>query len=154
MILADTSAPYGYPFATPRLTELAGQGNPDFLKESRNIELEKIINDIKCPNKSKRVRQELRSMNSFTPKLMATGRFDDAWDTYPFHSGYFLCLKLKKVKAEALRVQLLEKYQIGTIVLNETDVRVAFSRVDEVNLEELFNLIYQGVNDLLQKTEK
>lgn len=80
--------------------------------------------------------------------LLDQGNFDAAWEYYPFNSGYFMCLKLKTVDAETLRVHLLNQYGIGTIALGETDLRVAFSCIEESNLEELFNTIFQGVQDL------
>ncbi|MCR8645218.1 aminotransferase class I/II-fold pyridoxal phosphate-dependent enzyme [Paenibacillus sp. N1-5-1-14] len=80
--------------------------------------------------------------------LLDTGKFDGAWDYYPFNSGYFMCLKLKTVEAETLRTHLLQQYGIGTIALGETDLRVAFSCIEEENLDELFSLIFQGVQDL------
>ncbi|WP_026677663.1 aminotransferase class I/II-fold pyridoxal phosphate-dependent enzyme [Fictibacillus gelatini] len=81
-------------------------------------------------------------------RLLDSGKFDDAWDYYPFNSGYFMCLKLKTVDAESLRVHLLEKYGVGTIALGETDLRVAFSCIEEEDIEELFNTIYLGVKDI------
>lgn len=83
-----------------------------------------------------------------TRQVLETGRYADAWDIYPFNSGYFMCLKLKTVDAEALRVHLLDKYGIGTIAINSTDLRIAFSCIEEEDLGELFDLIYQGVHDL------
>lgn len=80
--------------------------------------------------------------------VLDLGKYDDVWGYYPFNSGYFMCLKLKTVDAEALRVHLLDAYGIGTIALGETDLRVAFSCIEEENIEDLFNLIYQGVQDL------
>jgi len=80
--------------------------------------------------------------------LLDSGKFTSAWDYYPFNSGYFMCLKLKTVDAEQLRVHLLNHYGVGTIALGESDLRVAFSCIEEGNLDELFDLIYQGVCDL------
>jgi aspartate/methionine/tyrosine aminotransferase len=84
--------------------------------------------------------------------LLDSGRFNDVWEYYPFNSGYFMCLKLKTVEAEALRLHLLEQYGVGTIALGETDLRVAFSCIEEHQLEELFELIYQGVLDIQKVT--
>jgi aspartate/methionine/tyrosine aminotransferase len=81
-------------------------------------------------------------------KLLVSRKYDDAWSYYPFNSGYFMCIKLKTVKAEDLRLHLLEHYGVGVISLGENDVRIAFSCVEEEDIEELFNLIYQGVKDL------
>ena len=81
-------------------------------------------------------------------QILDHGEFSDAWDYYPFNSGYFMCLKLKGVNAEALRLHLLEQYGVGVISLGDSDVRVAFSCVEEQELALLFDLIYQGYKDL------
>jgi aspartate/methionine/tyrosine aminotransferase len=81
-------------------------------------------------------------------QLLDSGKFDGAWTYYPFNSGYFMCLKLSTVNAETLRVHLLNEYGIGTIALGDTDLRVAFSCIEAEHLEDLFNLIHQGVLDL------
>lgn len=81
-------------------------------------------------------------------EILELTKYSDAWDYYPFNSGYFMCLKLKKVQAEVLRNHLLDHYGVGVISLGEGDVRVAFSSVEEQELEQLFDLIYQGCKDL------
>ncbi|MFE5320353.1 aminotransferase class I/II-fold pyridoxal phosphate-dependent enzyme [Paenibacillus sp. NPDC056579] len=86
--------------------------------------------------------------------ILDSGKYDAAWEYYPFNSGYFMCLKLKTVDAETLRVHLLDQYGIGTIALGETDLRVAFSCIEEENLEELFETVFQGVQDLLNVPAK
>lgn len=80
--------------------------------------------------------------------LLDSGKYDDAWEYYPFNSGYFMCLKLKTVDAETLRAHLLDQYGIGTIALGKGDLRVAFSCIEEKNINELFDLIHQGVKDI------
>jgi len=67
---------------------------------------------------------------------------------YPFNSGYFMCLRLEDVDAEQLRLHLLDKYGVGAISIGATDLRVAFSCIEEEDVEELFSLILQGVRDL------
>ena len=84
-------------------------------------------------------------------EILNQGEYSDAWDYYPFNSGYFMCIKLKGVKAETLRIHLLEQYGVGVIALGENDVRVAFSCVEEQELKHLFDLIYQGFHDLAGK---
>lgn len=58
-----------------------------------------------------------------------------------------MCLQLKTVGAEGLRVHLLNNYGVGTIAINATDLRIAFSCVEERDIEELFELIYEGIKD-------
>jgi aspartate/methionine/tyrosine aminotransferase len=81
-------------------------------------------------------------------KILDSDKFNEVWKYYPFNSGYFMCMKLKDVNAETLRNHLLDHYGVGIIALGESDVRVAFSCVEEQDLEELFDLIYRGVLDL------
>ncbi|WP_028611908.1 aminotransferase class I/II-fold pyridoxal phosphate-dependent enzyme [Paenibacillus harenae] len=83
--------------------------------------------------------------------LLDSGRYGDVWSYYPFNSGYFMCLKMNDVPAEAVRVHLLNQYGIGTIALGETDLRVAFSCIEEEHLEELFDTIFTAVNELHAK---
>lgn len=81
-------------------------------------------------------------------QLLDTDQYQDAWEYYPFNSGYFMCLKLKDVSAEDVRLRLLREYEVGTIALGAHDLRVAFSCIAEEYLEDLFNLIYQAVQDV------
>lgn len=84
-------------------------------------------------------------------ELLDSGKYGNVWEYYPFNSGYFMCLKLKTVHAEELRQHLIHKYGVGTIALGDTDLRIAFSCIAEENLEDLFDLVYQGVLDLQSK---
>ena len=81
-------------------------------------------------------------------RVLADPKYERAWDVYPFNSGYFMCLKLKTVEAEPLRVHLLNKYGVGLISLSKTDLRVAFSCIDQEDIQELFDTVFQGVKDL------
>lgn len=83
-----------------------------------------------------------------TKELLANEKYNKHWEYYPFNSGYFMCLKLHTLDAEKLRLHLLDTYGVGVISNNQTDIRVAFSCVEEEDLEELFELIYQGCEDL------
>lgn len=80
--------------------------------------------------------------------LLDSGRYGNDLEYYPFNSGYFMCLKLTTVSAESVRQHLLNHYGIGTIALGETDLRVAFSCIEEENLEELFDTIHKAVTEV------
>jgi aspartate/methionine/tyrosine aminotransferase len=84
-------------------------------------------------------------------EIVRNKKYQTVWSFYPFNSGYFMCLKLRDVDAEELRLYLLNQYGVGTIAINSTDLRIAFSCVEEEDLEELFELIYRGIKDLLTK---
>ncbi|MGI2295440.1 aminotransferase class I/II-fold pyridoxal phosphate-dependent enzyme [Paenibacillus sp. GXUN7292] len=84
-------------------------------------------------------------------QLLDSGRYSDTLQYYPFNSGYFMCLKLVNISAETVRLHLLNEYGIGTIALGETDLRVAFSCIEEEYLEELFDTIYKAASELSAK---
>ncbi|CAH1221623.1 hypothetical protein PAECIP111893_04746 [Paenibacillus plantiphilus] len=81
-------------------------------------------------------------------ELLDSGRYGDTWSYYPFNSGYFMCLKLRDVDADTVRQRLLNEYGVGTIALGQTDLRVAFSCIEEVDLEDLFDTIHKAVLDV------
>jgi aspartate/methionine/tyrosine aminotransferase len=81
-------------------------------------------------------------------QLLDSGKYGAEWTYYPFNSGYFMCLKLIQVDAEAVRQRLLNAYGVGTIALGATDLRVAFSCIEEANLEDLFDRIHKAVLDV------
>lgn len=81
-------------------------------------------------------------------RVLAENDFSDQFEPYPFNSGYFMCLKMKKVDAEELRIYLLDKYGVGAISVNKTDLRLAFSCLDEADTDDLFKIIYQACGEL------
>lgn len=81
-------------------------------------------------------------------QVLADPKYKDAWDVYPFNSGYFMCIRLKSVNAESLRIHLLEKYGIGLISIDEKNLRIAFSCIEEKDIPELFETILKGVSEL------
>jgi aspartate/methionine/tyrosine aminotransferase len=90
----------------------------------------------------------LKSRANRVKDVLQDPKFNDAWDVYPFNSGYFMCLRLKTVDAEVLRQHLLETYGVGLISMGEKDLRIAFSCLEEADILELFNIILQGIEDL------
>jgi aspartate/methionine/tyrosine aminotransferase len=90
----------------------------------------------------------LKQRASRVKKVLADPKYKDAWDVYPFNSGYFMCIRLKSVNAETLRVHLLEKYGIGLISIGERNLRIAFSCIEEGEVAELFDTILKGVREL------
>jgi aspartate/methionine/tyrosine aminotransferase len=93
-------------------------------------------------------KETLRARADEVKRVLADKRYADVWEPYPFNSGYFMCLRLKKVKAEDVRRHLLDKYAVGTIATADHDLRVAFSCVEKKDIAEVFDTIYKGVCDL------
>jgi len=92
--------------------------------------------------------QVLKGRAVKTREVLDSGKYDKAWDYYPFNSGYFMCLKIKTVDAEKLRQHLLDKYGVGAISIGKTDLRIAFSCIAEKDIPELFDTIFKAVQDL------
>lgn len=110
-----------------------------------------ILHALKSPQLAKQKADKFEIMEKRARKideLLSSGKYDDAWDLYPFNSGYFFAIKVKGVNADQARIHLLQKYNVGTIALGDTDLRIAFSRVDVEHLEELVHRLYEGIKDL------
>ncbi|MDD9853737.1 MAG: aminotransferase class I/II-fold pyridoxal phosphate-dependent enzyme [Deltaproteobacteria bacterium] len=75
-------------------------------------------------------------------------QFRESWRVYPFNSGYFMCIELQGVEAEALRRHLLDHHGAGLIASGGRDLRIAFSCLELPQIEPLFECIHQGVQEL------
>jgi aspartate/methionine/tyrosine aminotransferase len=75
-------------------------------------------------------------------------RFAESWDVYPFNSGYFMCVRVKDVDAEKLRVHLLDAYGVGLIASGGPDIRVAFSCLEVEDVEPLFEALHKAIQEL------
>ncbi len=74
--------------------------------------------------------------------------YQDCWDVYPHNSGYFMCLRLKGVDADTVRVKLLDEYGVGTIALGPQNLRVAFSCLTEDQIPGVFKAIAEAVRGM------
>lgn len=113
-----------------------------------------VLHALKSPQfeQQKAEKFEIMKKRANTVKdLLDSGRYGDTLQYYPFNSGYFMCLKLSNVSADAVRKHLLDEYGIGTIALGETDLRVAFSCIETDQLEELYDSIYKAVQEVSQQ---
>lgn len=110
-----------------------------------------VLKTIKSPNTQKQRAENVEILKRRAMRVrevLTNPKYEDAWEMYPFNSGCFMCLRLRTANAETLRIHLLDKYKVGLISIGPTDLRVAFSTVDEENIETLFELIYKGIKDL------
>lgn len=81
-------------------------------------------------------------------EVLENPKYKDAWDVYPFNSGYFMCIRLKTADAGQLRRHILDKYGVGLISIGERNLRIAFSCLEESSIADLFDIVLQGVKDL------
>ena len=83
-----------------------------------------------------------------TKEILRDGKYRKHFVPYPFNSGYFMCVKLHSLPAEALRLRLLDAYGIGTVSINEDSLRIGYCAVDEENLPDLFEKLFLACEDL------
>ncbi|MEW6714794.1 MAG: aminotransferase class I/II-fold pyridoxal phosphate-dependent enzyme [Nitrospirota bacterium] len=80
-------------------------------------------------------------------------KYSDYFTLYPFNSGYFMCVRLREgLDAEKFRKRLLDDEGIGVISIDSTDIRVAFSSVEEDDIEELFNAMLKCAVNMSQNS--
>lgn len=66
----------------------------------------------------------------------------------PFNSGYFMCFTVKGIDAEELRLKLLHERQIGTISIDSSHLRIAFSSLDKRDIEGVFEAVYEAAEEM------
>ncbi len=81
-------------------------------------------------------------------KKFVTNHTSDAIEALPFNSGYFMSFNTKKIDAEELRQKLLKEKGIGTISIDKSTLRVAFSSLDEDKIEIVYKAIYETAEEL------
>jgi aspartate/methionine/tyrosine aminotransferase len=73
-------------------------------------------------------------------RVLSDSKYADFFTPYPFNSGYFMCVKLRRgLDAEDFRKALLEKEGIGVIAIGASDIRIAFSSVEKEEIKDLFD---------------
>ena len=121
------------------------------ISNSSHLSQEIVLKSLKAESYLTEKEEKFRIMRDRAQevnRVLANPQYHDAWEPYPFNSGYFMCLRLKTVEAEPLRVHLLDKHGIGLISLGKTDLRVAFSCLEKEDTQELFDTLFQAVKDL------
>ncbi len=90
----------------------------------------------------------LRDRARLVFEVAGAPRFRESWEVYPFNSGYFMCVKVNGVDAEAVRKRVLEEYGYGLVSTSPTDVRVAFSCLEREAIEPLFEALHRAIQEL------
>ena len=72
--------------------------------------------------------------------------YGHVFETLPFNSGYFMCMRLKDKDAEEIRQKLLEKYGTGVISIGDM-LRIAFSATPTEQIPKLFENIYDACKE-------
>lgn len=106
---------------------------------------------LESPNVDAERAQKLETLRARAEKVYEVAnesRFAESWDVYPFNSGYFMCVAVKGVEAEKVRLHLLDTYGIGVIATGPTDIRVAFSCLEVGEVEPLFEDLHKAIQDM------
>lgn len=107
-----------------------------------------ILEAMKAPGYTEQKQRNYEILKARALKVKqvtADARYANLWEVYPSHAGYFICLCLKSGNAEKARQTLLNESGIGTIALSETELRVAYSCLEETDIEPVFRLIAQVI---------
>ncbi len=123
----------------------AGVSNAPQLSQSL---IEKALAAPAIADERKQKCELLRARAERVFEVSKAPRFAESWKVYPFNSGYFMCVCVKGVDAEKLRVHLLDEYGVGLIATSGSDIRVAFSCLELAEIEPLFELLHEAIQTL------
>ena len=116
------------------------------ISNSANVSQELLMRAMKDPDYAAQKAEKfaiLQRRAAIAKEVLADPKFTRAWTPYPFNSGYFMCIKMHGVDAEAYRVKLLNDYGVGVISTSDTDIRVAHSCVDETDIAALYDVMLE-----------
>jgi aspartate/methionine/tyrosine aminotransferase len=108
----------------------------------------KSMKDPRYPDEKAQKYTLMENRTNAVKVALENRRFKDVWEVYPFNSGYFMCLRLKTANAETLRQHLLNRYGVGVIALDDQNIRIAFSCLEEEEIPDLFEIIYKAIKEL------
>jgi aspartate/methionine/tyrosine aminotransferase len=116
------------------------------ISNSPNVSQELLMRAMRDPDYAAQKAEKfavLQRRAATAKRVLADPKFAQAWTPYPFNSGYFMCLRMRDVDAEAYRVKLLNEYGVGVISTSDTDIRVAHSCVDEADIAALYDVMLE-----------
>ncbi len=108
----------------------------------------KMMADPRTESEKLAFRKMLEERYRVVRKFIDAHKGHPVLQALPFNSGYFMSMKCVGVGAEDLRVKLLHEHGIGTISIDPTHLRVAFSSVDTEKLESLFETIFRVAGEM------
>ena len=100
-----------------------------------------ILEALQAPGYVEQKQHNYETLKARALKVQAVAsdpKYAGFWKVYPSHAGYFIALRLKSGNAETVRRQLLAEHGIGVIALGETALRIAYSCLDEADIETAF----------------
>jgi aspartate/methionine/tyrosine aminotransferase len=123
------------------------------ISNSANVSQELLMRAMNDPDRAVQKAEKfavLQRRAAIARDVLADPKFAQAWTPYPFNSGYFMCVKLHGLDAEAYRIKLLNDYGVGVISTSDTDIRVAHSCVDEADIAALYDVMLECALEMQQ----
>jgi aspartate/methionine/tyrosine aminotransferase len=112
----------------------------------------KALASSSLADERKQKHEVLRARAERVHEVANAPRFRESWEVYPFNSGYFMCVRARGVEAERVRLRLLDRYGIGVIAAGGSDLRIAFSCLEQDQIEALFETLHRAIQELLSES--
>jgi aspartate/methionine/tyrosine aminotransferase len=146
------AAPGGAPVHDALEKKTAGciRGTVSNCSQASQSILFRAMNDPAYAREKQAKFEVLRARAARVKAVLANPRYAAAWTPYPFNSGYFMCLRLHGLNAEAYRLRLLDRCGIGVIATAPTDIRVAFSCIEEKDTADLFERMFECAREMAE----
>ena len=126
----------------------AVRGNISNISQLSQSLLQSVYSHPNYLNSKKEKFEILKSRYAVLKETFKNAKYAEYFEPVPFNSGYFMCVSLKKgLVAEQVRLQLLNNYSTGVIVLGDV-IRLAFSAVPQSKLPQLVENLYNACKDL------
>ncbi len=146
---------FGIKNGTPELYEAlenktggAIRGNISNISQLSQSLLQTVYTHPNYENSKLQKFQILKSRYNILKQSFSNTKYAEYFEPLPFNSGYFMCVKLNKgLDAEQVRLQLLNQYSTGVIVLGSV-IRLAFSAVPQAKIPTLMENLYNACKDL------
>ncbi len=110
--------------------------------------VERALDTASIADERKEKAETLRARATRVYEIVHRPAYRESFAPYPFNSGYFMCVAVKGVDAEKLRVHLLDKYGVGLIATSPSDIRVAFSCLELEEIEPVFETLHKAIQEL------
>jgi aspartate/methionine/tyrosine aminotransferase len=137
--------------ALSALEKKAGGGVRGVISNDSQLAQSVLLKAMKDPDYEADKKEKHRVMKRRYDRVkncLAQPKFAKAWTPYPFNSGYFMCVKLNGLNAEEFRLHLLEKFGVGLIATSPTDIRIAYSCLEEEQIDDLFEKMLEAASQL------
>lgn len=108
----------------------------------------KMFNSPSLEEDKKKYRDILEGRYRKARNFVESRKDDTVLRPMPFNSGYFMSFQCVGVDAEELRVKLLHEREIGTIAIDSTTLRIAFSSLDKRDIDSTYEAIYTVAHEI------